>query len=142
MMQHYISFVVDGVVGKQRPRMGRGVVYTPSKTVKYEKRVRELAKRAMETAHAEPSDGPIKIDITAVFSVPKSYTGAKRMKAISNETKPTKKPDIDNIVKSVLDGMNGVVYGDDKQVTELVAHKTYSSAGEGPHVIVKAYMED
>ena len=36
------------------------------------------------------------------------------------------RPDIDNLVKIVLDGLNGVAFMDDKQVIELYAIKRYS----------------
>ena len=35
----------------------------------------------------------------------------------------THQPDLDNLVKFVLDGMNKLVYGDDKQVVQVVATK-------------------
>lgn len=38
---------------------------------------------------------------------------------------PTKKPDIDNLVKVVLDGLNGLAYKDDKQIVALEAAKGY-----------------
>jgi Holliday junction resolvase RusA-like endonuclease len=47
----------------------------------------------------------------------------------------TKKPDADNVVKSLKDGMNGVVYGDDGQVIDLWVSKRYSRA---PGVRVEA----
>ena len=42
----------------------------------------------------------------------------------------SKKPDINNIIKAVLDGLNGVAYEDDKQVVEAIGRKYYT-AGDG-----------
>ena len=39
---------------------------------------------------------------------------------------PTKKPDIDNIMKAVLDALNGVAYYDDSQVCKVNFMKMYS----------------
>jgi Holliday junction resolvase RusA-like endonuclease len=39
--------------------------------------------------------------------------------------RPTKKPDLDNLAKSVLDGLNGVVYLDDSQLVSLHITKVY-----------------
>ena len=39
----------------------------------------------------------------------------------------TKKPDIDNIAKAILDGLNGIAYGDDNQISELEIQKLYDS---------------
>ena len=36
-------------------------------------------------------------------------------------------PDIDNLAKFVLDGMNQLVYEDDKQVVKLVVYKLFDS---------------
>ena len=37
----------------------------------------------------------------------------------------TKKPDLDNLVKSVLDGLNGIAYVDDNQIIDIEARKEY-----------------
>ena len=37
--------------------------------------------------------------------------------------------DVDNIAKSVLDGLKGVLFRDDQQVSELLVRKTQLSAG-------------
>ena len=39
------------------------------------------------------------------------------------------KPDIDNILKVVLDGLNGIAYEDDKQVTIVQCKKSYMKPG-------------
>ena len=49
---------------------------------------------------------------------------------LSGEIKPTKKPDIDNITKCILDGLNGVAYRDDTQVVEVSAKKIYAEKAE------------
>ena len=45
---------------------------------------------------------------------------------MDGKEKPTKKPDVDNIVKTVTDALSGVIYKDDKQITSLVVGKIYS----------------
>ena len=39
---------------------------------------------------------------------------------------PTKKPDVDNVVKSIFDGLNKVAFKDDTQIVELHCSKRYS----------------
>lgn len=46
----------------------------------------------------------------------------------------TKKPDLDNLVKGVKDGLKGICYADDSQVVRLAATKEY---GEQPCVMVR-----
>lgn len=120
-----ITFFVDGKPqGKGRPRFARNVVYTPKQTLEYEKLIASCYSGDM-------LQGPLFVDITAFFSVPKSYSKAMK-KAIKNgEITPTKKPDADNIGKVVMDALNGVAYEDDKQVIDLRVSKKYSSVAEG-----------
>ena len=39
---------------------------------------------------------------------------------------PNKKPDIDNILKSVMDSLNGYAFADDSQVVRIMAEKVYA----------------
>ena len=41
----------------------------------------------------------------------------------------TTKPDVDNLLKTVLDGLNGVAWEDDSQVTELHGYKLHRRRG-------------
>jgi Holliday junction resolvase RusA-like endonuclease len=45
----------------------------------------------------------------------------------------TKKPDCDNLAKSILDALNGIAYDDDSQICSLTVHKFY---GDTPRVEV------
>ena len=74
------------------------------------------------------------MNITAIFGIPKSTTKKDKAKMLSGLILPAKIPDIDNITKSILDGLNKVLYKDDKQVIELSVKKKY---GEEPCVIVE-----
>jgi Holliday junction resolvase RusA-like endonuclease len=58
--------------------------------------------------------------------IPASFSKQKRKDALEGILKPTKKPDIDNIAKCFLDGMNDIVYFDDKQVVNLHITKVYA----------------
>ena len=84
---------------KQRPRVGRhGNIYTPSETKAYEELVGIVARQHCK----EPLAG----DIAVAIEVYGKNIG-----------------DLDNIAKSILDGMSGIVYVDDRQVTELSIRK-------------------
>ena len=76
-------------------------------------------------------DAPVEVLVTAYIEPPKSWSKKKRETAYG---KPhTKKPDADNIVKSVLDGLNGIAYNDDSQVFHEDGKKFY---GEREHLWV------
>lgn len=121
-------------VGKARPRFrGAGfkvITYTPPATKKYEKEVARIYKQSAGVLYAEI---PLRVRILAKFPIPESWSKKNKEKALKCEIKPNKKPDLDNIAKIILDGLNGVAYTDDKQVTSLEIEKVYSDT---PCVVV------
>lgn len=64
------------------------------------------------------------------FSIPKSYSKKRRMNCINGIEKPNKKPDIDNVLKNVLDALNKFAYEDDTQVISVVCQKYYTEEEE------------
>ena len=115
--------------GKARPRFANGHAYTPKQTTDYERQI----KNAFRAAGGEKieNDGVI-IEIDVYY---------KKTAADKKKTSPTKKPDIDNICKIVLDGLNGVAYADDKQVISLTANKYFAVKGV-ERVEVRILSED
>lgn len=123
-----LSFRVPGeAVAKGRGRAmvgnGRVRVYTPSKTRGYENLVRTIAGDAMGAS--PPFSGAIGVDVTVVLPIPKSFSKRKQAAAYFGDLLPVKRPDIDNLCKSVLDGMNGIVFLDDAQICRLQVTKLY-----------------
>ena len=123
-----IDIVFHGTpIGKSRPRFGRtkagGVVtYTPQKTRDYERALKSFAQVAM--IGKTVLEGPVKVTITAYFSH-KTKTGWH-----------VSRPDLDNIIKAILDGLNGVVFKDDACVSILLASKSYVNDEEEERVEV------
>lgn len=77
----------------------------------------------------------------AYFQIPKSYTKGKRLACQHNINRPAKKPDIDNVLKAVMDALNGAAYVDDKQVVSVTCRKYYAADGEG-YIKVNVVRED
>lgn len=128
------SFVVYGkVVGKGRPHFIRktGMAITPSATRSYESVVRDYAMREM--GDREPWDAPVAVRLTTVYGIPKSWPKKRQEMARAQLVAPSK-PDIDNVVKIVLDSCNRVVYRDDTQVVTCIATKVF---GDEPRLIVE-----
>ena len=71
----------------------------------------------------------IKVAIEAFYPIPKSWSKKKRSAAHCGKIRPTTKPDTDNIIKVVLDALNGVAYYDDKQVVSVACKKFYAEQG-------------
>lgn len=134
-----IGFTVPGVPrGKARPRFVRatGHAYTPEETRSYEGMIRFAAAEAMKTSLFDaPFDKAVSVNIIAKFAPPASYSAKKRARALSHLYR-TGKPDIDQIVKVTLDGMNGVVYNDDAAVCYVTAVKLYTDGTPQLEVVV------
>lgn len=126
-----ITFTIPGKpVGKGRPRFARRgnfvATYTPEKTVSFENMVKLFASHDMGCR--PPIEGPLKISVEVVVAPPASMSKKKTGQALSGMHKPTTKPDLDNVVKSIADALNGVAYVDDKQIVEISARKHYGTA--------------
>lgn len=125
-----ISFCVPlPPFGKSRPRfsirVSRTIAYTPEKTRIGERTIRTYARRAMGDRYPFEKSTPVRVFIVAAFPIPKSYTKKVHEQCLTHDLWPVKKPDIDNIVKAVLDALNDAVFFDDCQVIELHVTKTY-----------------
>lgn len=117
-----IMFEVPGKPqGKARARTTRYGTYTPEKTVLYENLIKVCYRQVTDYYTEEP----LHMTIEAVFEPVKSTSKVRRKKMLEGEIKPSKKPDIDNIAKVVLDALNGVAYKDDTQVISLAVTKRY-----------------
>ncbi|GHU51684.1 phage protein [Clostridia bacterium] len=122
-----LSFTVPGKPqGKARPRFdGRNKrTYTPESTRAYEEMVRLYYRQAHRNAQIE---GEVTAIIVACFPIPKSAKLADKEAMIAGEIKPTIKPDADNIIKAILDALNGLAYHDDAAVVNVTAEKRYST---------------
>lgn len=120
------EFEVPGkVIGKGRPRLNTytGVVYTPTKTKDYETLVEQYF--LLKYPRFKILEGRLKVSILAYFAIPKSTKKSDINEMLENNISPTKKPDIDNIVKIVLDSMNRFAFKDDIQITKLEVEKRY-----------------
>jgi Holliday junction resolvase RusA-like endonuclease len=72
-------------------------------------------------------EGPVGCELTIHCAVPQSWSGKKQRSALASEILPTSKPDIDNVVKAIFDGCNGVLWRDDVLVVELAVRKRYAA---------------
>lgn len=122
------DFEIEGKpVGKGRPRFRRVgnfvQTYTPANTAEYEK----LVRLRFQNAGGVITDKPVRVEITAFFAPPKSARKKDWAGMLANLILPTKKPDIDNIAKIILDALNKIAYVDDAQVIELSVIKRYAA---------------
>jgi Holliday junction resolvase RusA-like endonuclease len=137
-----ITFTVPGdPVGKGRPRAttigGHARMYTPAKTAAYEELVAVYASAAMKKSPL--LEHPVRLHLGIYCKVPGTWSKKRRADALAGIERPAKKPDIDNIVKALADGMNGIVYVDDSQIVELACSKWYALE---PYVSVNVASAD
>ena len=116
-----VEFFVEGKpVAKGRPRVTRyGTTYTPAKTREWEEMVAWSARIALG------SDPPMEVPVAVqlVFYRPRANS------------------DLDNLIKAVLDAMNGLVYADDKQISSIHAIRLPDGEQPGVWVMVKPYED-
>lgn len=130
------SFTVPGKPqAKERPRVYQGRGVTEPRTKAYEQRVRIFARQAVR----KQLTGPVRVDILAVLDRPKRLVQATH--GYTNATAPDGlmyapvRPDSDNIRKSILDGLDGVLV-DDGQVVAGETLKVYAEKGGSARAVV------
>ena len=124
-----IWFEIPGPAkGKERPRNGKGYFYTPQNTKDYEELVKVCYRQKCKEP---PTKEAFKVCIVVWMVSAKSLSKKKRAELENHP--PMKKPDIDNIAKIILDGLNGVAWEDDRQVSSLEIVKLW---GHDERVIV------
>jgi Holliday junction resolvase RusA-like endonuclease len=121
-----IFTVMGEPMGKGRPRFAkRGnfvAAYTPEKTVNYE----TLIKLTYQQEQGKLHEGEVQMSISAYYTIPKSTSKKRSLEMLNKTIRPTKKPDIDNVIKIIADSLNGIAYHDDTQIVSIHAYKYYA----------------
>ena len=124
------NFTIPGdPQGWTRTRTNNGQFFTAPETRAYQNSVRWMAK----ANGVQLIEGPVSVAIVAHYRVPATASRKRKASMLSGEEFPTKKPDIDNVVKNILDALNAMAWVDDAQVVSLNVQKLWS---EEPRVEV------
>ena len=120
-----VAFKVEGkIVPKGRPRFTRqGHAYTPQRTRAYEQIIQASY---LEQVGRTKLNGALKVSIVANIGIPASASKKARRDLLNGYNRPTKKPDADNIAKTICDALNKLAYEDDKQIAWLDVYKQYA----------------
>jgi Holliday junction resolvase RusA-like endonuclease len=104
-----------------RPRVTQHGTYNPKQ--KQQEKLSFEIKSQLPLSHI-PSTKPIELSLFFFMPIPNSLSTKKKELLIGQPH--TRRPDIDNLSKQVLDAANGILYKDDSQIYELVTQKTFS----------------
>lgn len=108
-------------IGSPRPRFrnaGRFVqTYMPTSYTKHKAYIQEQMPKLL-------TDQNLKVSLYFYFEPPKSWS--KKRKLIALGTYKRTKPDVDNLIKTVLDAANNHVWQDDNQVVHIDSYKMYA----------------
>lgn len=145
-----LTFSMSGAPrGQGRPRAtaarGYASIYKDPKSRKYEDSVAVVARDVM--AGRAPLEGPLSVSLRFRMPIPASAPKRTKTAMAAGEIAHTSKPDADNLVKAMLDGMSShskdpktkIVFLDDAQVVRLFATKIYAER-PGVDVRVEAFM--
>ena len=134
---HQASFSFDVVpVPKERaqivknPKTDTVFGFTPARTKFFHEQIRAVVRDVLKGL--APVEGPVRLEMTFVMQVPKSWPKWKKQAALDGYVVPTGRPDMDNLEKALLDAFNGILIVDDAFVIERFARKIY---GETPRIL-------
>jgi len=114
-----VEFTVKGPpVGKQRPRLGKWGVYTPSETKQYEGRLAQECVRAMRSANVKMFTAPVALFVRVRYP-------------------DNRRRDGDNVLKAAMDALNGIAYADDSLVVDGRFRLIRGSADPGVDIVIK-----
>ena len=136
MVKLIISIPAEPVAqGRSRlsSRGGFARAYDPPKSRSWKAFVADYAETAMKKAGIEaPIDGPLLVKVRFAFPLPKSQYRKKAKPASWH----MKRPDLDNLYKGLIDGMEGIVYHRDAEIVKVVMDKIIVEQGKAPYVNV------
>jgi len=103
-------------------RKGKTITYDPlseeKETIRWQIR--------SKLSNFELIEGPIELEFKFFMPIPRSTPKKNLQLILDGKIKHTKKPDVDNVMKTYMDCMTGIVYIDDGQVYKVSACKMYS----------------
>ena len=122
-----LRIMITGEIrGKGRPKFSRAGgfprAYTDAKTANAETWVKCCA---IEQVGHPKWEGPLSVTINIAVGIPASKPKKWKTAALAGSIRPTGKPDFDNTSKLLCDALNGIVWKDDSQITDVLFTKHY-----------------
>lgn len=92
---------------------GRATVYDPKPSRDYKRDIKAVAQNHVPD---KLLTGPLVLELKVFRPIPKSFSKAKRVLALSGDLLPTTKPDLKNYVAGVEDALEKMIYDNDSQI--------------------------
>ena len=146
-MTMLLTFEIPGSpVPKGRPRVTRRGTFTPQKTKDYEQAVGEaamVAVKAQSLTLKKMADGTLWYSTKEIFEDPSGQWPVGERYSVECEFYFKKNPacDGDNILKAVQDGLEKVLYANDKQVV-AGSYKTYKGSDRDMTYVTVHVLDD
>lgn len=134
-----LQVVIKGAaVAQSRPRVSKGNVYYPANVTRHKGLIQRATTEALIKANnrAFPLNMPISMEMVVYIEYPKRLSKKKQKMFECGEVSPTRRPDVDNYAKLVMDAMQGLAYSDDSHICRLVVTKEYAAE---PSTVVRIY---
>lgn len=122
---------------KQRPRFNRVTkrVFTPAASHHYQNVIREMVVLSLAETHGFTAKDfpvydvtiPLQLSLDFFFELPTRHPGQKQKSTYLGPRWVPKLSDVDNLAKAVMDGLNKILWEDDRQVVRLIVNKMYAS---------------
>jgi Holliday junction resolvase RusA-like endonuclease len=116
-------------IALKRPRFSSHHVWDEQKQIK----INSGIILANQFANQDKFVGPLRLGAHFFFKIPESFSKTKQ-KQLINAFRPIK-PDLDNLIKFVLDVGNNILYNDDALFVEIIARKLYSEESKTVFII-------
>lgn len=111
-------------------------MYDTKEVKTYKEDLKRLSQDYMAKLGIDPLEGSLEIRVIFYRSIQKSISKKEHLRRQFWRSLPEVKPDVDNYIKSFLDGLNGVIWRDDAQITDIQAKKRYS---EKPRIELEVF---
>lgn len=138
-MPEFTIIVSGKPVGKGRPKFNRatGAAYTPTTTTVAEREIRQAWREADEPRM--PDDVALGMEVVVSVERPKGHfkkNGELSAVGLRNPIPRNKKPDLDNVVKLIMDSLNSRAYRDDVLIARLTVDRKWS---DWPSTSIRVY---
>lgn len=120
-----------------RHRHARGRTYDPSKADKIAMAT-SVEQGMLSVPHAILNAPCIGLSICFHMQIPKSWSKKKQIQSLNSLH--TSKPDVDNLLKFLMDGFNQILWYDDAIISKVEMKKVYSRRG-GVKITITPYEE-